>query len=122
MILADTCIWIDHLRQADFVLQGLLRDTQILVHPIVIGEIALGSHRERQTVLNNLTQLPRAVTAGDEEVLALIETHQLFGTGIGYPDAQLLASVKLTPHASLWTRDKRLCEQALRLGVAFAGR
>ena len=52
------------------------------------------------------------------EVLQLIGEKRLFGTGIGYTDAHLLASVLLTPGASLWTRDKRLRVVAYRLGIA----
>jgi len=52
-------------------------------------------------------------------VLHLIDRHGLWGTGIGYTDAHLLASALLTPGGRLWTRDKRLHDQAERLSVAF---
>jgi hypothetical protein len=44
----------------------------------------------------------------------------LSGLGIGYVDAHLLASVKLTDDARLWTRDGRLAAAAARLDLAAA--
>lgn len=117
MILADTSVWIDHLRNSDAGLSRLLLDGAILTHPFVIGEIALGSLRQREIVLGSLRDLPRATPADDDEVARFIEQQQLFGCGIGYVDAHLLASVKLTPGASLWTRDRRLDDIAKRLGA-----
>lgn len=93
---------------------------EIVIHPHVIGEIALGSLRNREQVLRDLRVLPRAMMADEEEVHTFIETRQLFGAGIGYVDAHLLASVLLTPDAKLWTRDGRLGDVAERLGVAAA--
>ncbi|MEA3045116.1 MAG: hypothetical protein QOH47_2954 [Sphingomonadales bacterium] len=119
MILADTAIWVDHLhRGGDPQMVAALDAGEILLHPHVIGEIALGNLHERAAILRDLAALPPAVVAGDAEVLALIERHRLFGTGIGYVDAHLLASALLTPEATLWTRDRRLREAAERLGVA----
>ena len=120
MILVDTSIWIDHLRGVDAELVRLLGDARILVHPFVIGEIALGHVKRRRQMLDALAGLPQAVMATDAEVLAFIETADLGGTGIGYLDAHLLASAKLTS-ALLWTRDKRLVAAAGKLGLAHAG-
>jgi predicted nucleic acid-binding protein len=66
--------------------------------------------------------LLRVAVATDEEVLHFIENHALFGRGIRYVDAHLLAAVHLTGEATLWTRDRRLCEAAERLGVDFNSR
>jgi hypothetical protein len=54
----------------------------------------------------------------DREVLQFIDRHELFGFGIGYVDAHLLAAVRLTLGASLWTRDKRLLRVANQMGLA----
>ena len=43
MILVDTLIWIDHLRQRDERLSGLLDHGRVLVHAFVTGELALGN-------------------------------------------------------------------------------
>ena len=118
MILVDTSVWVDHLRAGDHTLVRLLESKQVLIHPFVIGELALGNIRQRANLLAELQNLPQARLASDQEVLRFIELHELFGMGIGYVDAHLLASVRLTAGASLWTRDKRLLDIAGHLGTA----
>lgn len=118
MILADTSVWIDHLRQTDSTLSALLERREILAHPFVIGELALGSLKQRDLILELLRGLPSALVATDEEVQAYIDRHALFGLGIGYVDAHLLAGTALTVGAQIWTRDKRLAAAAARVGVA----
>jgi predicted nucleic acid-binding protein len=120
VILADTSVWIDHLRSGADSLVDLLNRGQILVHPLIVGEIAMGSLRQRALVIRTLQQLPYASSATDSEVLQLIENERLFGSGIGYSDAHLLASVRLTTGSSLWTRDRRLRDVAKRLSLAAA--
>jgi predicted nucleic acid-binding protein len=119
VILADTSIWVDHLRADDAVLAGLLDTGTVLTHPFVIGELALGNLRQREVVLEALSDLPRASVATDGEVLLFIGRHALFGLGIGYVDAHLLAAVQLTTGAKLWTNDKRLQGAAIQLGLAI---
>jgi predicted nucleic acid-binding protein len=119
MILADTSVWIDHLRQSDDQLVHLLQSNLVVIHPIIIGEIALGSLKDRSPVLSSLADLPEVVVAEHGAVLALIEQKALMGTGIGFADAHLLASVLLTAGAKIWTRDKRLSAQAMQLGINF---
>ena len=118
MILVDTSVWISHFREADSVLIDLLSADKVLTHPFVIGEIALGNLHDRMSVLADLYDLPRAISATDEEAMSLIEREQLFGLGIGYIDLHLLAATRLTPGAGLWTLDKRQAEIATRLGLA----
>lgn len=115
MILADTSVWIDHLRKGDPVLDGLLNNGQVLTHPFVICELALGVLRQRKIVMNALQNLPQATIATNDEVLGMIDSWGLHGDGIGYVDAHLLAAVALTPGTVLWTRDKRLRTTAGRL-------
>ena len=119
MILVDTSVWIDHLRAGDDALANFLNTGRVLAHPFVTGELALGNLRQRDLVLDALSDLPQARIATDKEVLHFIEQHTLFGLGIGYVDAHLLAAVRLTAGALLWTRDKRLHEVADRLGSAM---
>ena len=119
MILVDTSVWVDHLRTSDKALAALLDTGMVLAHPFVIGELALGNLRQRETVLNALSDLPHASTATDVEVLHFIERHGLFGRGIGYVDAHLLAAVQLTAAAQLWTKDKRLHSVAVQLRLAI---
>jgi len=117
MILVDSSVWIDHLRHDDPILSRLLDTRQILTHPFVIGELALGSLRQRDVILGALRGLPRARVASDDEVQAFIDRHALHGTGIGYVDTHLLAGTMLTADAQFWTRDKRLYQIASRLGL-----
>ncbi|MEO8927455.1 MAG: PIN domain-containing protein [Caulobacteraceae bacterium] len=118
MILVDASVWIDHLRSTDKDLVGLLDAGQVLTHPCVIGELALGNLKNRHSVLEALRRLPLSAIATDGEVLDFIEGHGLFGLGIGYVDAQLLTAAKLSAPASLWTRDRRLRAAADRLWLA----
>lgn len=117
MILVDTSVWIGHLRQGDVELTRLLNAGRVLTHRFVIGELALGNLQNRNTVLSALQNLPQVIAASDDEVFHFIESNVLFGTGIGYIDAHLLAAVRLSPGALLWTRDKRLLAESARLGV-----
>lgn len=120
MILVDTAVWIDHLREDDPHLAGLLDHGAVLGHPWVTGELALGRLRAREEILRLLDALPQAPVATAAEIMQLIEHHELFGLGIGYVDAQLLASTRLTAAAALWARDQRLQAAAEHLGTAYA--
>ncbi|QPF92796.1 type II toxin-antitoxin system VapC family toxin [Bradyrhizobium commune] len=117
-VLADTSIWVDHLRRADERLAGLLNHGDIVIHPFVIGELLLGGVPKGSDMLDDLNTLPRATVAGNDEVLEFIVKRRLTGLGIGYVDAHLLASTILTAEASIWTRDKRLLAAARSLNLA----
>jgi predicted nucleic acid-binding protein len=119
VILVDTAVWIDHFRAGDRQLTELLDRSVVLAHPWVIGELALGNLRNRAEILRLLADLPQATIAMPAELLALIEHRQLYGIGIGYVDAQLLAATMLTDGATLWTRDRRLHAAAQQLEVAY---
>jgi predicted nucleic acid-binding protein len=119
VILVDTSVWADHMRASDKALAALLDRGMVLAHPFVIGELALGNLHQREIVLNALSDLPHASVATDSEVLHFINRHRLFGRGIGYVDAHLLAAVKLTAGAELWTKDNRLHSTAVELGLAM---
>jgi predicted nucleic acid-binding protein len=120
VILVDTSVWIDHIRVPEEGLVRLLSADRVLVHPHVIGEVMLGSMQQRAVVLRELRRLPQAVVAHDDEVLEFIEREALFGLGIGYVDAHLLASARLTGSTMLWARDRQLGRAAVRLGLAFS--
>ena len=117
MILADTSIWIDHFRSGDNELIKIIADDLLLCHPAIIGELALGSLRDRTSVLAFLNVQREAQVATHDEVMTMIEKHCIFSMGIGYTDAQLLASVLLDRRISLWTRDKRLKVAADKAGA-----
>jgi predicted nucleic acid-binding protein len=117
MLLVDTSVWVNHLRRSDERLQQALLDDQVLMHPLVLGEIACGSLQRRSTILSDLAQLPHAVSAENTEVLEFLEQHRLFGKGIGWIDAHLLASAALT-RCRLWTTDTRLGDAAASLKLS----
>lgn len=117
MILADTSIWVDHLRKRDETLFAWLNEGRIITHPFVVGELAMGNLPKRSVVLESLKRLRQATVASDAEVLDFIERADIAGRGIGYVDAHLLAAVRITQGASLWTRDKRLAAIAQRLAL-----
>ena len=121
MILVDTSIWIDHLSAVNPDLHRMLAERSVLMHPFVIGELACGNLRNRAAVLELMGNLPQAVVADHDEVLALIERNALAGIGIGWVDAHLLAAVLLMPGTQLWSRDKRLKRTAQALNCRFGG-
>ena len=121
MILADSSVWIDHLASENDVLASLLASRQLLIHPMVIGELACGNLRDRSAQLNELKDMEAAPSISDSAVLDFIETHQLMGKGIGFIDAHLLASVhRLGDPDKLWTLDRRLLSAAADLNIAFS--
>ena len=119
MVLVDTSVWVDYIRSGNENLADLLRENRVVMHEMVLGELACGSLQQRADTLAGLANLPGIDVATHPEVLAFIEAMQLFGCGIGYVDNHLLASVHLNPGTQLWSRDRRLVDAAQRLGVAF---
>ena len=119
MILVDTSIWIDHFRYGDAELRKIINDDRLLCHPFVVGELALGSLRERDAVLAFLAAQREAMIATHAEVMTIIDRHSIFSMGIGYTDAHLLTSTLLDQRSSLWTRDKRLAAAAQKVGAAL---
>ena len=118
MVLVDTSVWIDHLRNFTPDLVHLLESEEVLTHPYILGELACGTLQNRQDLLSNLGKLPTVPVASDAEVLELIESNALMGRGVGYLDMHLLASLRLAVDVSLWTRDKRLSQLASELSAA----
>ncbi|MEP7221327.1 MAG: PIN domain-containing protein [Novosphingobium sp.] len=123
MILVDSSIWIDHLRLADARLALALAERRVVQHPFVTAELALGSIRDRSRLVMMLRLLPQASVVAEEGLYDYIDKNQLYGTGIGMVDAHLLASAAAGAGVVLWTRDRRLHEQAARLSLAhYEGR
>lgn len=117
MILVDTSVWIDHLRQGDAELADALQQGRVAIHPFVVGELACGNLRARAEVLGLLQALPSLPVATSNEVLFFIDSYALMGRGIGYVDVHLLAAARLAG-AQFWTRDKRLHGAAADLRLA----
>ena len=117
MILADTSVWIDHLRSRDPEMARRLSIGQILMHPFIVAEIALGSLHNRRKRLEDMDALLKVRVAQLHEVRHMIEAHTLYSKGIGLTDAHLIASCLLTPGTQLWTRDAALKKVAKALGI-----
>lgn len=117
-ILADASVWIHYLSGAESPLPGLLNDGRLLMHSAVIGEVALGSMRNRGRTLALMHSMAAADEADDPEVLRLVNAAPLYSRGIGWVDAHLVASTILSD-AKLLTRDRRLAAVAAELGVGI---
>lgn len=116
--LVDTSVWVAHFRTHSPSLTQLLDNDLALCHPLVIGELACGNLRHRADVLSSLMLLPATPTIDDAELLNFIETHKLFGQGLGWIDVHLVASA-LLHGASLWTLDQPLLRAARKLRCHF---
>jgi predicted nucleic acid-binding protein len=116
MILVDTSVWINHFRKGGSNLRELLSKDLVLVHPFVMGELACGNPKNRARILSDLEALPSAVSATHEEVMRLTEDRKLWGLGIGWIDAHLLASALLS-NGQFWTLDGKLAQAAAAAGV-----
>ncbi len=119
MILVDTPVWIDHLHTPNELLVFKLECKEVFCHPLVVGEIAMGSLKNRAQLLERLDRLKVVPSASLVETRKLVEDRNLYATGIGLVDAMLLASCLLDERTKLWTRDKRMHTQAEKLGIAY---
>lgn len=117
MILADSSVWIDFFRGGNSQFANLIRRDEIITHPYVLIELALGSLRDRRRTLRELDDFNSVIVATDFEVRQMIEDNRLYSRGIGFVDAHLIASCLLTSGARLWTRDARLAAAARAAGV-----
>ena len=116
MILVDTSIWIEHLRRSNEALVALLSEGRVAIHPFILGEVAMSG--ASRVVIEHLRELPETIIASDDEVLSFIERHKLVGHRIGYLDAHLLASAKVSGDIDVWTLDKSMRAVAAELGIA----
>ena len=111
MIIVDTSVWVDHFRSANGRLAVLASQVDLLQHPYVTGELAMGNLRGWRQVVDHLGRLPQAHPTSHMDMLDFVERHHLMGTGIGLVDAHLLSCAATFEH-TLWTRDRRLAVQA----------
>lgn len=117
MILADTSVWVDHLRSENREMRDQLAQGRVVIHPLIIAELALGSLRDRARTLALLDMLPQLKVAQLDEVRLMIESRRLYSLGIGLIDAELIASIFISSPAVLWTKDKPLRKVAHALGI-----
>lgn len=121
-ILVDTSVWVNFLRTGNPELEKLLNENRVLMHPMIIGELACGNLNNRGSLLKLWNSLTHLSQASHSEVLYFIENNRLMGRGIGYIDAHLLASVTLATHAGIWTLDKRLANIASNQSLNWNGK
>jgi len=119
LILVDTSVWVDHLRNPETTLEQLIRANLVIGHPYVTGEVAVGDIRDWHETVTGLQELRQAQIATETEFLALVAQEKLAATGLGFVDIHILASCRITPDTKLWSRDKRLARHADRLGVGW---
>jgi predicted nucleic acid-binding protein len=117
MILADTSVWVDHLRNRNPEMEKRLGMGKIAMHPFIVAEISLGSLKNRQQRLADMEALLEVKVAQLSEVRHMIEAHALYSKGMGLTDAHLIASCLLTPGTQLWTRDAAMEKVAKTLGI-----
>lgn len=120
-ILVDSSVWVAHFKRRNATLVGLLSIDQVLIHPMILGELACGTPPEpRHKTLGDLGALRHTHRASADEVMAFIEREKLYGLGCGWVDLTLLASTLITPAAQLWTLDKRLAKLAKSFLVDYS--
>ena len=117
-VLVDTNVWIDFLRQSEPELRDLIKKDRVLTCRCVIGEVMVGSLRDRIGVRQFLLKLPSASEATFSEILKMLEMRRLHGCGLQWNDVLLLAAAKLSS-ARIWTRDKRLAAAAEEYGIGW---
>jgi predicted nucleic acid-binding protein len=118
MVIVDTSIWVNHLRQGSRQLEKLLYDAEVMCHPFIVGELACGNLKNRTEIISLVQSLPMAPTIEFNEFLFFIDRNHLMGKGVGFVDVHLLASAQLTG-MPLWTADKRLKSAADQLELTF---
>jgi predicted nucleic acid-binding protein len=119
VVIVDTSVWIDFMRSGDAQVRNWMTADLILQHPFVTAELGMGSFcsvEERNRVVDLLESFEQIDLPDNQTFHCFVSEMMLFGTGIGFADAHLLHACHANPTAYLATRDKRLIEQAVRLG------
>jgi predicted nucleic acid-binding protein len=117
-VLIDTSVWIAHFRERNDGLVDLLNQDHVLIHPMILGELACGTPPDRVRTLADLSNLRYSQQPTLGEVMKFVERHQLYGLGCGLIDMFLLASA-LMSHSKLWTLDKRLAKLSARWELGY---
>jgi len=118
MVLVDTSVWIEYFRKGNPLLEELLNNADVAIHPFIIGELACGTIKNREEVLNLLQTLDSSPEISLQELLHFIEINKLQGKGIGFIDVHLIAS-SLLSDCKLWTNDKKLHNISQKMGIAY---
>jgi predicted nucleic acid-binding protein len=114
MVLIDTSIWIRFLANRSPWAAGLdelLGTGDAAGHDLVYGELIIGDSGGRRKVLEAYQLIRQVPTVAHTEVVHFVREHKLYGRGIGWIDAHLLASC-LISGALFWTADHHLTKLA----------
>jgi len=121
MVLVDTSVWIRFLANRPpyaAELDRLLDKEESAGHNLIYGELLIGDPGGRAAMLDSYQLMPRIADVSHKEVVEFVRANQLYGRGIGWIDAHLLASC-LVADVSLWTADDRLARVANELGISY---
>ena len=117
-VLVDTSVWVQHFRRGDPDLRILIANGEVVSHPVVVGELAVGGMRNRAQSLSDLRAFPTIPESDADDTLDFIEHHRLYGIGLSWGDAQLLASAVATT-VPIWTFDTTLRDRARAFGLEW---
>jgi predicted nucleic acid-binding protein len=116
--LVDTSVWVNHFRHRSSSLAALLEEDRVVCHPLIVGELACGHLSHHREILSFLSALPLAPVIDDAEVYDFIESHRLYGQGLGRVDVHLLAAARLH-ETTFWTHDRALQRATEKLRCAY---
>lgn len=119
MILADSNVWIHHLRRSDARLRQLLVQQRVRTSDVIIGELRLGSGLPKGFIAD-LLALPRLPTPSAIETRTFIERHHraFAGAGVGWADAQVMLTASKSG-ARIHTSDNAMRKTCKAVGVAL---
>lgn len=116
VLVVDTSVWIAQFAGRGPDLGSRLDDERVHIHEFIVGELVLGTIPRGHPAAALLNKVPRVPAVSHGEALEFVRLHRLEGSGIGWADAHILASV-VVAGAALWTLDKALLTAAAKLGV-----
>jgi predicted nucleic acid-binding protein len=121
MVLVDTSVWIRFLANRSPIaaeLDRLLDREESAGHDLIYGELLIGDPVGRREMLDAYRLMRRISDVPHEEVVEFVRANKLYGRGIGWIDAHLLASC-LVAAVPLWTADDRLAKLANELRISY---
>jgi predicted nucleic acid-binding protein len=121
MVLVDTSVWIRFLAdRAPWAaqLEAMLDQEEAAGHNLVYGELLVGDPSGRRDLLDSYGLMPVIPEVRHAEVVTFVRANSIYGRGIGWVDAHLLASC-LVATVPLWTADERLDKVADELGISY---
>ena len=83
MIPVDTSVWVDHLRKAESELETILLEGRVLIHSMIIGELACGNLYRLWQRLRGWQSLPRIAELLHDDVLAVSMLQSLRHSTLG---------------------------------------